>query len=885
LKLRNKLTIYSFLTLVFAILAMPLLSPAPALALNSDSKLNEKRANLYAAHWCFENSAMWKTQDNKLSADLAGAYTDLFSAEGHKNKAVVGFVLAPAGVINCETAVLNGLDWTGSWANQDDIKKYVILRLTGQKFNEGLKITAHPADVANNAKAVGDEIWNNDISKIEEPADNVRRALVMPLVNLCFTPITDGSQSVRENRGDFEVPNLAVFAQRDDFQPSQAPGLSTDAGQYYLGGSEGVALGFSDKGVGLNSVVSRGNWQQDNTNNSSDFYPLGRDFTGIDNYLQQSIVDCNYVKNNAPWIFQNVQVVDGKVALKPENGTPPGLGDPSASSSANGGDTSTCPLSSGPLSWILCPVIDLVQEGIKAIMEKVVVPLLVVPPLSSETTNPIHQLWSNFLALSDALLVLVFLFMIFSTVASFGAESYTVKRVLPRIIIAAILIQFSFLLCSLLVDVGNVVGTGIAGIATQVAKGANVDGSSDPEGIAKAISLALTGAGAAGIAIAIGIPAILLFLLSAIIAAFSALVTLALRILILNVLIIVSPLAFAAWVLPNTDGLFKKWLSLIIKLVMMYPMIILIFSISVILSSVSAAPGTSSIAQVVAGFFPIVALMMIPWTFKWAGAGLTAIQSGSSKLMRGATSPVDKSLQRKKSTRDANRLADGQLKAFGRYNKGVEQGGIRGRLNQKRAQWATGNTGSGASAERRMLSGAEKVEQEQVKDEALRLTRQLQAEGDTTKHQAILAKATQSKSVPERQAAMEMMVDRKMYNESSAGAGDGLSQLVGNRSTAANNADRAWQQTLDKKRSDVAGSAGHLLASGNTLEERANKFASTVSADQLVTQHKSTLEVLDQETTLVTARSNVAGKYADILGSPTLKAKLKGDQVGPLSSF
>ncbi|QQR51771.1 hypothetical protein IPF89_04465 [Candidatus Saccharibacteria bacterium] len=82
----------------------------------------------------------------------------------------------------------------------------------------------------------------------------------------------------------------------------------------------------------------------------------------------------------------------------------------------------------------------------------------------------------------------------------------------------------------------------------------------------------------------------------------AALLALALTVLILIgrqaliiLLIVISPLAFVAYLLPNTENLFKKWYKLFSTLLLLFPIVALVFGASKLASTIlsAAANGVS----------------------------------------------------------------------------------------------------------------------------------------------------------------------------------------------------------------------------------------------------------------------------------------------------
>ena len=285
----------------------------------------------------------------------------------------------------------------------------------------------------------------------------------------------------------------------------------------------------------------------------------------------------------------------------------------------------------GSLSWIVCSVISAADDTIKFMETKVQEQLQFSPLSSNSTTNSdgsssLYSVWKSFRNLADVFFVLIFMLVIFGT--AFGMDNYTVKKILPKLIAAAILIQFSYYIVGIMVDISNVLGAGINSLVSLTPAGGTAKTASSAvgfsiiglAGIGTIVGLALTG---------VWIPA-LLGIIGAVIALFVAYITLQLRIIIIEVLVVIAPIAFLAGVLPNTEKWFKRWRAMLLDLLMMYPVIMLLFlggTIFSITPSVSGAPGTASSQNVfqalIKALAPIIVFFLIPATFKIAEGALT----------------------------------------------------------------------------------------------------------------------------------------------------------------------------------------------------------------------------------------------------------------------
>ena len=100
-------------------------------------------------------------------------------------------------------------------------------------------------------------------------------------------------------------------------------------------------------------------------------------------------------------------------------------------------------------------------------------------------------------------------------------------------------------------------------------------------------------------------------------------VTLLFRKGLLIFLVLISPVAFALYVLPNTEKYFKQWWSLLFKTLMVFPIIAALFGISKVLAYaldwVDTGGLSSTIGQIMSVVALIIPLFLIPFAFKIAG--------------------------------------------------------------------------------------------------------------------------------------------------------------------------------------------------------------------------------------------------------------------------
>lgn len=294
---------------------------------------------------------------------------------------------------------------------------------------------------------------------------------------------------------------------------------------------------------------------------------------------------------------------------------------------------SSCYDQAGGIGWLICPVTNLAAKAIDSLYS-LIEDLLAVQPLTTDDTSPIYTVWEYARNISNILFVILILVIIYSQVTGLGLSNYGIKKTLPRIIIAAILVNLSFLICSLAVDTSNIIGASLRGFLDSIAATATATQSSSAINISVAdLFVALTAGGAiAGLAVGLsgGLGAFLWMLIPVIIGGLISLVvgllTISLRQAVVALLIMISPLAFVAYLLPNTESWFKKWLDIFKQMLIFYPMFSLLFGASRLAGWTLISSANGNALWVILG----VAVQILPLFFalslmKMSGSVLGAI--------------------------------------------------------------------------------------------------------------------------------------------------------------------------------------------------------------------------------------------------------------------
>ena len=302
----------------------------------------------------------------------------------------------------------------------------------------------------------------------------------------------------------------------------------------------------------------------------------------------------------------------------------------------------SCQSSLGAIGWLVCPTTGKIAEaidGLYGLLEN----FLVINPVSAEEGTPVYEIWKYCRGLTNIAFIIFLLVVIYSQITGIVISNYGIKRVLPKLIIAAVLVNLSYLICTLAVDVSNVIGNSLRGLFASIGESAVVTGSDVASTMKVSYSdffSSLAGGSAlaiGGTVIAIESGAIWMLIptvLGAIVAIVTGLITITLRQAVVVLLIMISPLAIVAYMLPNTESLFKKWKDLLIKMLVFYPMFSLLFGASNLAGFAIIASATS-VFGIILGMAVQIFPLFFAWTLmKMSGTFLGAINQG----LRGITS-------------------------------------------------------------------------------------------------------------------------------------------------------------------------------------------------------------------------------------------------------
>ena len=313
--------------------------------------------------------------------------------------------------------------------------------------------------------------------------------------------------------------------------------------------------------------------------------------------------------------------------------------------------------------FLLCPgqnLLNLIIDFLYGIIENILDWRLL------ETSgSQIKSYWEKFLSIANVILVIAFLIIIYSTATSDGLSNYDVKKMLPRIVILAIVINISFYVCAAIVDLCNIAGRGVMALLISTSPGG--EGLGLGEKIGTVVSNVATGVAGeiAGVVagvilfVSIGPPAVLALIV--------IILALIFRGVALTMMVIISPIAIALYLFPSAamNKWHVKWRDAFIKMLLVYPMFMAVWGGSKLIASVTAStqnPIIGFITSLICTIAPAVAIIPL---FKMSGdvMGKATAAIAGSKLANSAATGIHGAISKSRPMRHASNIMPNALQA------------------------------------------------------------------------------------------------------------------------------------------------------------------------------------------------------------------------------
>lgn len=325
--------------------------------------------------------------------------------------------------------------------------------------------------------------------------------------------------------------------------------------------------------------------------------------------------------------------------------------------------------------WLICKPSQWIGDAMDWIYHTILENFLETKPFETiNSTDITFKAWDIIRGFANAIFIIAFIIIIYSQITSVGISNYGIKKLAPRLIIAAILVNLSYYISALGVDLSNIIGHGVKdfldNILSSVLDGAEVHLETG-ELIAKTLS---GGAFAYGTVLLVHgglfaaapliLPTLLMLFLSGLVAIF----ILSVRQALIIVLIIISPLAFVAYLLPGTEKLFEKWRNIFITMLVFFPAFAFVFGGANLAGTIISMTAGDSVIRLVLGWIVQFApLAITPLIMKLGGGFL-------SKITAIVNDPTKGLIDRSKQWADKQSKRIGYERTFGNDKLGKFSG-------------------------------------------------------------------------------------------------------------------------------------------------------------------------------------------------------------------
>lgn len=342
-----------------------------------------------------------------------------------------------------------------------------------------------------------------------------------------------------------------------------------------------------------------------------------------------------------------------------------------------------------PLTWIICPVVNALGQVVNFVDNLITNQLNIKTNAifcdSTGTCQAYYAAWQSFRDIALGLMTIAGLIIIIAQALGLEIlDAYTIRKALPRLLIAAIAITLSWPLMRFAINLSDDLGFGVRHlIYAPFSKLSDTVDLSFGGGIANQFFGFAAGVGTTAVAVpafllAGGAVSLLSFVGTAALAVLVAILVLILRQIAIILLMLLAPIAIVAYILPNTQRIYRLWWESFSKALLMFPLIAALIATGRVFSAIAVNNGQiiNQIIGFVAYFAPY---FMIPLTFRMAGSAVGGIGNfvqsraqggfqGLSKLRAGSRQA--KRAQLKAGTAlEGKKWIPGSIKAANRLNE------------------------------------------------------------------------------------------------------------------------------------------------------------------------------------------------------------------------
>lgn len=299
--------------------------------------------------------------------------------------------------------------------------------------------------------------------------------------------------------------------------------------------------------------------------------------------------------------------------------------------------------------WLLCPVLNFFSKLADSLYTTIR-PLLVVESLTnSGAYSVIRDIWAIFRNVANVGFVIIFMIVILSQTSSIGISNYEIKKMLPRLIVIAIITNLSLPLATLAVDISNIIGSSAKDLIESTVVDESYKNSRFEEvtsnilaGTAVTTIGATTIIGVGGLWISGAGYGLLILLAPVVISAASAmfitLLILTARQALILILICIMPVAIVLQLFKGTASYWNKWSKYFLNMLLIYPIISIVFGVSTLSAYViTMSHKDSALISLMAIGVQAIPLLAMPVLLRAVGrlGGAIGLASKASRFIGG----------------------------------------------------------------------------------------------------------------------------------------------------------------------------------------------------------------------------------------------------------
>ena len=257
------------------------------------------------------------------------------------------------------------------------------------------------------------------------------------------------------------------------------------------------------------------------------------------------------------------------------------------------------------VGWMVCPVLRSAAKGADSAFSFIYTSLLQVEVglMNGKGGSEVSEkVWSAMRNVANVMFVVLFLVVIYSIVSGRGIGNYNLKKIIPRAIVVIFLANLSLVICQALIDASNILGSSIlgfvgnmldsAGVQAPLKMGAEISASvgkmADDSTLSTLTASILSSATLSWVLL---VPLSIIVISITLICAAMIIILICRKVLVV-VAVLLSPVAFMLYLLPNTEKMFASWRKMLMGALILYPIVsILLASGQIVGSAIAATDG------------------------------------------------------------------------------------------------------------------------------------------------------------------------------------------------------------------------------------------------------------------------------------------------------